>query len=106
MMCSSRRRPTRRGRLYFFDKMNPRCDVWDDYDDVSLDDLIGAGSVFLGIDLPIGQLQLGYGRTFDGRDSSYLMFGSLVLPRYRERIDTSALRPDITTSENREWISH
>ena len=33
--------------------------VWDNYDDVSLNDLIGAGSVFLGIDLPIGPLQLG-----------------------------------------------
>ena len=57
--------------------------VWDDYDDVSLDDLIGAGSVFLGIDLPIGPLQLGYGRTFDGRSAFYLTFGSLVLPGYR-----------------------
>ncbi len=25
--------------------------------------------MFLGIDLPIGPLQLGYGRTFDGRDA-------------------------------------
>jgi NTE family protein len=57
--------------------------VWTLYDDVSLGDLIGAGSVFLGIDLPIGPLQLGYGHTFDGRDSFYLTFGSLVLPRYR-----------------------
>ena len=39
--------------------------VWDEYDDVALDDLIGAASVFLGIDLPIGPLQFGYGRTFD-----------------------------------------
>jgi len=57
--------------------------VWEEYDDVSLGDLIGAASVFLGLDLPIGPLQLGYGRTFDGRDSFYLTFGSLVLPRYR-----------------------
>jgi NTE family protein len=57
--------------------------VWQDYDDVSLDDLIGAASVFLGVDLPIGPLQLGYGRTFDGRGAFYLTFGSLVLPRYR-----------------------
>lgn len=57
--------------------------VWDDYDDVSFDDLIGAGSVFLGIDLPIGPLQFGYGRTFDGRSAVYLTFGSLVLPGYR-----------------------
>jgi NTE family protein len=57
--------------------------VWARSSDVSLDDLIGAGSLFLGVDLPIGPLQLGYGRTFDGRDSLYLTFGSLVLPRYR-----------------------
>jgi len=57
--------------------------VWADYDDVSFDDLIGAASIFLGVDLPIGPLQLGYGRTFDGRSSFYLTFGSLVLPRYR-----------------------
>lgn len=57
--------------------------VWDDYDDVAFDDLIGAASVFLGIDLPIGPLQFGYGRTFDGRNAFYLTFGSLVLPDYR-----------------------
>ena len=57
--------------------------VWDDFDDVSFNDLIGAASVFLGIDLPIGPLQLGYGRTFDGRQAFYLTFASLVLPRYR-----------------------
>ena len=57
--------------------------VWTEFDDVSLNDLIGAGSVFFGIDLPIGPLQIGYGRTFDGRSSFYLTFGSLVLPGYR-----------------------
>lgn len=57
--------------------------VWSDYDQVSFGDLIGAASVFFGMDLPVGPLQLGYGRTFDGRHSFYLTFGSLVLPRYR-----------------------
>lgn len=57
--------------------------VWHDYDEVSFGDLIGAASIFFGMDLPIGPLQLGYGRTFDGRDSFYLTFSSLVLPRYR-----------------------
>ncbi|HEY6644252.1 patatin-like phospholipase family protein [Povalibacter sp.] len=57
--------------------------VWDEYDDVAVDDLIGAASVFLGVDLPIGPLQFGYGRTFDGRSAIYLTFGSLVLPGYR-----------------------
>ena len=57
--------------------------VWDNHKDVALNDLIGAASIFLGIDLPIGPLQLGYGQTFDGRQSIYLTFGSLVLPGYR-----------------------
>lgn len=57
--------------------------VWRDRSEVSLNDLIGAASVFLGVDLPIGPLQFGYGRNFDGRDSLYLTFGSLVLPHYR-----------------------
>lgn len=57
--------------------------AWLDRREVSTGDLIKAGSVFLGIDLPIGPLQLGYGHTFDGRDAFYLSFGSLVLPNYR-----------------------
>ncbi|HWK51818.1 MAG TPA: hypothetical protein VNR40_18120, partial [Steroidobacter sp.] len=57
--------------------------AWLDRREVSTGDLIKAGSVFLGLDLPIGPLQLGYGRTFDGRDAVYLSFGSLVLPNYR-----------------------
>ena len=57
--------------------------VWENHEDMSLSDLIGAGSIFLGIDLPIGPMQLGFGRTFDGSQTFYLTFGSLVLPRYR-----------------------
>ena len=57
--------------------------TWLDRRQVSTGDLIKASSIFLGIDLPIGPLQLGYGHTFDGRDAFYLSFGSLVLPNYR-----------------------
>lgn len=57
--------------------------VWGRYDDVSLDDMQGAASVFLGVELPLGPLQIGYGRTFGGEQALYLTFGSLVLPRYR-----------------------
>lgn len=57
--------------------------AWLDRREVSTGDLIKASSIFLGIDLPIGPLQLGYGHTFDGRDAFYLSFGSLVLPNYR-----------------------
>jgi NTE family protein len=81
------RRITKRGLLFdlpmYIAGSLEGGNVWDDYDQVSLNDLTGASSVFLGMDLPIGPLQLGYGRTFDGRDSLYLTFGSLVLPRYR-----------------------
>ena len=57
--------------------------VWADRNDVSLDDLIGAASLFLGVDLPIGPLQLGYGRTFDGQRFalSHLRFaGAAAVP--------------------------
>jgi NTE family protein len=57
--------------------------VWDTFEQVKLNDLIGASSIFFGVDLPLGPLQIGYGRTFDGRDSFYLTFSSFVLPRYR-----------------------
>lgn len=57
--------------------------TWLDRREVSTGDLIKAGSVFLGLDLPFGPLQIGYGHTFDGRDAFYLSFGSLVLPNYR-----------------------
>lgn len=81
------RRITRRGLLFdlpmYVAGSLEGGNVWSTYDQVSLNDLTGASSVFLGMDLPIGPLQLGYGRTFDGRDSLYLTFGSLVLPRYR-----------------------
>jgi NTE family protein len=81
------RRITKRGLLFdlpmYIAGSLEGGNVWSDYDQVSLSDLTGASSVFLGMDLPIGPLQLGYGRTFDGRDSLYLTFGSLVLPRYR-----------------------
>jgi NTE family protein len=57
--------------------------VWRRFDDVSLGDMTGAASIFLGVDLPLGPLQVGYGRTFDGDQALYLTFGSLVLPRFR-----------------------
>jgi NTE family protein len=57
--------------------------VWQDYDEVSFDDLIGAASLFFGVDLPIGPLQVGFGQTFDGRHSFYVTIGSLFRPRFR-----------------------
>ncbi len=48
---------------------------------VSLDNLILAGSVFVGIDSPFGPIFLGYGRADTGASSVYLNFGTLLRPR-------------------------
>jgi NTE family protein len=51
--------------------------VWDARDAVSIDSLIYAGSVFVGIDSPLGPIFFGYGQAEGGNDSFYLSFGSL-----------------------------
>jgi NTE family protein len=48
---------------------------------VSLENLIFAGSVFVGIDSPFGPIFLGYGRADTGASSVYLNFGTLLRPR-------------------------
>ena len=52
--------------------------VWDDFDDIGGDELIRAGSVFMGVPLPIGPLRLGFGYADTGDRSFYLTFGSYV----------------------------
>lgn len=52
--------------------------VWGQRDLFDLDDLIYSGSVFLGMDTPLGPLFLGYGRTNQDQDAIYLQFGSLL----------------------------
>jgi NTE family protein len=49
--------------------------IWQDSNDVSIDNSITAGSVFLGFDTPIGPLYLAYGRTDTSRDSFYIYLG-------------------------------
>ena len=49
--------------------------VWQDSADVSFDNSIIAGSVFLGLDTPIGPVYLAYGRTDTDESSIYLNFG-------------------------------
>jgi NTE family protein len=51
--------------------------VWQDRSDVSWDSAIFAGSVFLGLDLPIGPIYLAYGLAEGGRDSLYLFVGQI-----------------------------
>ena len=49
--------------------------VWQDSSDVSLDNTIFAGSVFLGLDTPIGPVYLAYGRTEQEDQAIYLYIG-------------------------------
>lgn len=55
--------------------------TWHDKSDVRLDSLIYAGSMFLGIQTPLGPLFLGYGYAQGGHNSIYLTFGSLLRPQ-------------------------
>jgi NTE family protein len=57
--------------------------VWFDSDDIGSDSLKTAGSIFAGIDSPIGPIYLGYGHAEGGVNSIYLTIGSLFrkLPR-------------------------
>lgn len=52
--------------------------VFAERDDIDADSLIAAGSVFLGVESPLGPIFLGYGRNDLGVDSYYLSFGSLL----------------------------
>ncbi len=48
---------------------------------LDLQDLILAGSLFVGVDSPFGPVFIGYGRNDEGDSSVYLTFGSLLRPR-------------------------
>ena len=49
--------------------------VWQSSDDVSLDNTIFSGSLFLGFDTPIGPLYVGYGLTETDEQSAYIYLG-------------------------------
>ncbi|MBS0380863.1 MAG: patatin-like phospholipase family protein [Proteobacteria bacterium] len=55
--------------------------VWNDRSDVGFNDLIYAGSVFGGVNTPLGPLFLGFGHASDHANAWYLTFGSLLRPR-------------------------
>ena len=55
--------------------------TWHDKNDVQLNSLIYAGSMFLGIQTPLGPLFFGYGYAQGGHNSIYLTFGSLLRPQ-------------------------
>jgi len=50
--------------------------VWNDSGDIG-QDMIVAGSLFLGVDTPIGPVYLGYGQADQGRNNIYLFMGHL-----------------------------
>ena len=52
--------------------------VWATRDEISLDDSINAGSLWLGADTPIGPLYVAYGRAEGDRDSFYIVIGNVV----------------------------
>ncbi|WP_430391218.1 patatin-like phospholipase family protein [Dyella sp. 20L07] len=54
--------------------------TWHDKSQVDLGSLMYAGSMFLGIQTPLGPLFLGYGYGEGGHSSVYLTFGSLLRP--------------------------
>lgn len=52
--------------------------IWDSREAINRADLIGAGSIFVGVDTFLGPLFLGYGHAEGGNNSFYLSFGSLL----------------------------
>jgi NTE family protein len=52
--------------------------VWSERNQISVDSLITAGSLFLGLDTPFGPMFFGYGRTDTQQSSVFLTFGSLL----------------------------
>jgi len=57
--------------------------VWFTRDDISVDTLQAAGSIFAGVDSPVGPIYIAYGHAEGGVNSIYLSIGSLFrrLPR-------------------------
>ena len=49
--------------------------AWQDSDDISFDNTISAGSVFMGFDTPIGPLYAGYGATDTNQQSAFIFLG-------------------------------
>jgi NTE family protein len=56
--------------------------VWEQFEDIAARDLIRAGSVFVGVPLPLGPLRFGFGYAEGGEQSFYLTFGSYVRPGF------------------------
>ncbi|HEY1142112.1 MAG TPA: hypothetical protein VGE88_18195, partial [Lysobacter sp.] len=57
--------------------------AWATKCDVDADDLILAGSLFVGFSTPLGPMFLAYGANDENEKSWYLTFGSLLRPRIK-----------------------
>jgi NTE family protein len=55
--------------------------TWRDKSDVSMGSIIYAGSIFAGVQSPLGPVFLGLGHAAGGHTAVYLSFGSLLRPR-------------------------
>ena len=51
--------------------------AWRDFDDASSDNSIFSGSVFLGVDSPLGPVQLGVGISSEGYKNIYYRIGRM-----------------------------
>jgi NTE family protein len=52
--------------------------AWDTRSEISLDNSLKAGSLWLGADTPLGPMYFAYGRAEGGRDSFYIVIGNVV----------------------------
>jgi len=49
--------------------------TWESRSDISADDLLGSGTLYLGADTPLGPLYVGFGLTEGGNNAAYLFLG-------------------------------
>ena len=63
---------------FYFGASLEAGNVWDSRDDISVDSLIVAGSLFVGLESILGPVFLGIGHAETGDTSVYLSFGSLI----------------------------
>lgn len=52
--------------------------VWQDRNAVSVDSLIFAGSIFTGVETPLGPMLVGLGHASSGRNAFYIAFGNVI----------------------------
>jgi NTE family protein len=52
--------------------------VWQARDEISLDNSIGSGSIWVGADTVVGPVYLGYGRAEGGVNSVYFYLGRVL----------------------------